>query len=580
LRTVARASGVSTSVLRDYNPELLRDRVPPTGGDYLLNIPADRVQQAVAALPAFLDHERAGSPAAGALPSTPAPSSPELVAEHEVAPDPLPPRPFPLGPNRLPEFGLPGSDNSGGRTTGVGMAALTALGAKLPVVMVGGDVGWQAKEGQAQTGLGTLGGTPAHGSAIKGRDAAIEKHLGFLSAPQAIPQSPDPFERLVLPNGITVQLRDDPAAARVAITVRIAPAGDVDRASVSASSIQGGTGEIRHTLTVPERDLDIGLNLAAGRLRLWLAEGNGAELAGLRRHAGEARRKALETTPYGPAWIALSDTLFPDGHPLAGTLAGAWEDSEFARDMLLVEALRSERVTARASVTVVGRATKERVRRLAGMFLGSIEAPDKLPIPPHPREQRITVEQAVPSERVLYGWIVPGEDDPGFLAMNVAVAILSAPKLARLDRALVEPGYAARVHQVLDIGSLASTVVIEIIPAVPHDIAEVERRMDAEIEALASAGPTTQEVVYAQSLLRLRIRKETESAGGIVATGAPRSANSARLRSMLDPKSADRFLAALAQVTPQTVRAVVRRALDRNHRVVVVTRPRGNPSAP
>jgi hypothetical protein len=75
------------------------------------------------------------------------------------------------------------------------------------------------------------------------------------------------------------------------------------------------------------------------------------------------------------------------------------------------------------------------------------------------------VEQAVPSERALYGWIAPGEDDPAFAAMNVAMEILSAPKLARLDRVLVEPGYAARVRAVLDIGSLASTAAIEIIPA-------------------------------------------------------------------------------------------------------------------
>src|SRR6185437_6043700 len=46
LRTIARAAGVSLSVLRDYNPQLLRDRVPPIGGDYLVALPESRVQRA------------------------------------------------------------------------------------------------------------------------------------------------------------------------------------------------------------------------------------------------------------------------------------------------------------------------------------------------------------------------------------------------------------------------------------------------------------------------------------------------------------------------------------------------------
>ena len=57
LRTVARAAGVSVAVLRDYNPQLLRDRVPPIGGDYLIALPEARVQRALASFPAYSDQE-------------------------------------------------------------------------------------------------------------------------------------------------------------------------------------------------------------------------------------------------------------------------------------------------------------------------------------------------------------------------------------------------------------------------------------------------------------------------------------------------------------------------------------------
>src|SRR5262249_44890824 len=56
-RTIPRAAGVSVAVLRDYNPQLLRDRVPPVGGDYLVALPESRVQRALAAFPAYSDQE-------------------------------------------------------------------------------------------------------------------------------------------------------------------------------------------------------------------------------------------------------------------------------------------------------------------------------------------------------------------------------------------------------------------------------------------------------------------------------------------------------------------------------------------
>ena len=65
LRLVARAAGVSVAVLRDYNPDLLRDQVPP-GGDAMVNVPADRVSSTLAAFPALLARESTRLAAASA----------------------------------------------------------------------------------------------------------------------------------------------------------------------------------------------------------------------------------------------------------------------------------------------------------------------------------------------------------------------------------------------------------------------------------------------------------------------------------------------------------------------------------
>ena len=54
LRLVATAAGVTTSVIRALNPDLLRDRVPNGRGDRLVLVPVGAVSQVRAALPAMI----------------------------------------------------------------------------------------------------------------------------------------------------------------------------------------------------------------------------------------------------------------------------------------------------------------------------------------------------------------------------------------------------------------------------------------------------------------------------------------------------------------------------------------------
>ncbi|MFO0757165.1 MAG: transglycosylase SLT domain-containing protein [Byssovorax sp.] len=57
LKTLAKAAGVQTAVVRALNPDILGDRVPPGRGDYLVMVPADTLSHARAALPSLLENE-------------------------------------------------------------------------------------------------------------------------------------------------------------------------------------------------------------------------------------------------------------------------------------------------------------------------------------------------------------------------------------------------------------------------------------------------------------------------------------------------------------------------------------------
>jgi len=54
LKTLAKAAGVATSAVRQLNPDILGERVPPGRGDYIVMVPADTISRARAALPAML----------------------------------------------------------------------------------------------------------------------------------------------------------------------------------------------------------------------------------------------------------------------------------------------------------------------------------------------------------------------------------------------------------------------------------------------------------------------------------------------------------------------------------------------
>jgi hypothetical protein len=450
-----------------------------------------------------------------------------------------------------------------------------AMDAKLPVVMAFGHVGWRPFE---QDPLGIMSGRVVS-SRIKGRESAIEKQLGFLDGPQI-----ERVQRFWLPSGIAVELRRDPSAPLVAVSASITNLG---RDSVFASPSErvrapekgapdigpAAIGESRYTITVPPRELPIGVDLAAGRLRLLLGEGSDDRLASHRRQVGAARRDALEKEPYGRAWLALGDALFPAGHPLEGTVLGAPDDPGIARDLLLAEALRQERSAARATIAVSGDVTREAVEEALSHTLGRMGRSVDVPVGPHPREERVLIEDAVPAPRLLYGWVAPAEGEPTEAAVRVAMEILTHPRVARLAKALATD--ATEVHGCLDLGPRGGVAALEIAPAPSRPAADVERRLDADLEALATAGPTWNELSLAKVLLKLQLEKELARIHGATPPpGGVRPVTGARLRNALRPGSLERLLQDLEQVSNASVRAAVRRTFGRGHRVVVTTWPR------
>jgi membrane-bound lytic murein transglycosylase D len=555
LRTIARAAGMSTSNLRDYNPHLLRDRVPPNGGDFIVYLPADRVQRTLVSFPAFQDHE--------------------VIVDEEgedisddTPPDPLAGPPPPRAKNRLPVFAVPGQELRG--LIGPSMP-LAGVNTKLPVVMLGSDLGW--KGAGLNDPLSLLNGGPAP----RRKEAVLEVAAAHLGPKALDPLAPS--DRFVLPSGVTVEIVEQPSAALVAITTRIAgraaPAAGPGQPDLSG--LNGVTpAEERSTLTVPGRSLEAGIDVAVRRLRLSLGAGEGG--SSFRRAASAPYRHDLALLPEGPAWLALGDALFPKGHPLEGTLVTGRADPALFTDLFLAEEMRRERAPRRATISVAGDVSRSRVEKALEAAVLAVQGIDQ-EIEPHPREERVAVESA--SRRLLYGWIGPAEGQPGHAAMRVAIEILAGAKNARLRKALMEDAkLATEVAGIVESNPRAAVAAIDIVPT-EGSASSVEALLDGEIASLAEKGPTANEVAAARAFISARVEKARRAAQPAdPKKGAPPPAPIAAAalpsasRVLLDPAAFDRLLTQLGEVAPTSVKLAAKRLLAKDHRVVVTVGPK------
>jgi soluble lytic murein transglycosylase-like protein/predicted Zn-dependent peptidase len=566
LSTLARAAGVPVAVIREYNPELLRDRTPPTGGDTVVSVPAEHLAHALASFPLLhaadqrADEARAAEDEAQTGIPAPAPDAEGVALLDDER---LPPRPASLGDNRLPDFSPP-------RRAIAPVAGFGLVDARLPMPIVGGGVGWRSLW-LAPDGGDVLG---AWGSAPSAREAgrSIERTLAAaLRAPGTVASGiladDGGGERFTLPNGLRVVLRRDPRAVDVAVALRL------DRPSLGATGATGEVAEAHTVLTVAPSDLDVGVQVAAARARMLLAEGGGAYQADLRRRASEPARRALAARPYGAAWLALSNALFPAGHPLEGTVVGTTDDEPAVlRDALLLEALRAERTPRLVTVTLAGAVDVPRARALAASHLGWLLAPADAPVAPPAPGQRIVVEEHVLTPAALLGWLAPPEGDPEHAALRVALDALCRGPSSRLARALVGGAHVARsVRCTLDPGPRAGVVAMEVVASPAIEAAALERELRAALDDVRQKGLGGTELAIAKALLRQRLERRLAERAAGPRRGAPPEVSTARLRAVLAPGSAERLLADVERVDAERADKAVARLLDPARAVVVTT---------
>jgi zinc protease len=359
-----------------------------------------------------------------------------------------------------------------------------------------------------------------------------------------------PYERFVLPNGLTVLVHEDHKAPIVAVNVwyHVGSKNERPRRTgfahlfehlmfngsehydkefqdplerAGATDLNGTTNEDRtnYFANVPTSALDLALWLESDRMGHLLGVLTQAKLDEQRGVVQNEKRQG-ENEPYGKVWDFLTPRLYPANHPYSWTVIGSMEDLDAAKLDDVKAWFQSYYGPANAVLVVAGdidvATAKAKVERYFGDIpSGPPVARQETWIAKRTGSQRGVMQDRVPQARLYKVWNVPewGSADGDYLGL--AASALSTGKSSRLFKRLVyDEQIATDVDASVDLREIGGLFTIEAGVRPGVDPARVERAIDQELARLLAAGPTVVELQRAKTQTRAGFIRGVERIGG------------------------------------------------------------------
>lgn len=324
--------------------------------------------------------------------------------------------------------------------------------------------------------------------------------------------------------------------------------------------------------TVPLEYLDLALELEAERMRHLVIRAESVEAA--RAFAAEEARKQ-EASPLYRAYLSLMGAMFA-GHAYAWAPSGVRNEIEglsSAGLQLLYDAFYQP---SNALLVVVASRPAEDVKKSVERWFGGLP---KAPPPKHPDDpagsgaardpNKARVEmQGSPIGLVMIGYKLPVASHADLPALQLCGAILSAGPSSRLHKKLVEGKLADEVGgQVLSREGGGALLMYARMGG--GGVEAAEKAMLAEIERLATAGPTAAELARARGQVLAGSLFGAEGATGVANQIGVSWALTGRTRAF----EADQ--AAVRKATAATIKKAAASYLSRGAATVVVANPGG-----
>jgi zinc protease len=379
-------------------------------------------------------------------------------------------------------------------------------------------------------------------------------HPSAISAQAAASPKPAtieiPYQRFVLPNGLTLIVHEDRKAPIVAVNIwyhvgsknekpgRTGFAhlfehlmyngtenydkdffGPLEQAG--ATDMNGTTNEDRtnYFQNVPVNALDLALWMESDRMGHLTGAISQAKLDEQRGVVQNEKRQG-ENEPYGKVWDFLTPKLYPPNHPYSWTVIGSMEDLDAAKLDDVKDWFRTYYGAANAVVVVAGDIDADAARQKVEKYFGDIPggppvARQRAWVAKRTGSQRGIMQDRVPQARIYKVWNIPawGTADADYLTL--VSDVLSRGKTSRLYRRLVyDDQIATDVNAYVDLREIGGLFVVEATARPGTDLGRVEKAVDEELRRLLADGPTPAEVRRVKTQYRAGFIRGVERIGG------------------------------------------------------------------
>jgi zinc protease len=326
--------------------------------------------------------------------------------------------------------------------------------------------------------------------------------------------------------------------------------------------------------TLPASQLPLALWLESDRMRtLAVTQEN---LDNQREAVKEEKRLRYDNQPYGQVFDLLTSMVYKNFANSHSTI-GSMEDLDAATVEDVQEFFRVYYAPNNAVLVLSGSFDAAEAKSLIEKYFGTIPSQPKpaaldVSEPTEIAQQKQTyVDKLAPFPAFIDGWKIPPRRSPEFYALYLAGKLLYDGESSRLYQKLVKGDESViQIFGFTDERRGPSGVVIGAIPKPGKDINQIRSQIYAEIEQIATAGPSDDEM---QKLRNQLINDEVRSRQSSLAR-AQRLAEYALYDG--DPSLINREVEELLKVTAEQIRDAVAKYLNTDNRAQLDIVPASN----
>ena len=334
--------------------------------------------------------------------------------------------------------------------------------------------------------------------------------------------------------------------------------------SIGATDANGTTwfDRTNYFETVPKPNLERALFMESDRMGYLLAAIDQKRLD-TQRGVVQNEKRERDNQPKGLVDYAVTDNLFPVGHPYHHQTIGSMADLDAATLATVKEWFIDKYGPNNAIVALSGDITPDEAKVLMQRYFGAIPRgpvnnPAQADVPTLAAEKSLVMKDRVPTIEYQRHWAVPGLQSPQLAAIDVGAMVLGGMSSARLQKILVRDekiatSVSANYQPFHRIGFMEIDATVK--PGVDPGL--VEKRLDEVVGDYIANGPTEDELLRAATQVTAAYIRGLER----VATQ-----NSVLAEGLLYNNDSDfysRILHSYASVTPADVKSAMQQWLGR-----------------